>query len=321
MYIAAFIIFIIIILLAFAMKPFKLNTEPQSNPVQDYEQACALVEAAQAEDAEATFLNPVCGTKLLTHGEKTEKVILFFHGFTSCPAQFIQLGEEFFNQGYNVYIPRLPRHGTKDREGNTLKGLTAEMLADFATQAVDIAEGLGSRVIVAGLSGGGSMAIWIAQVRSDVELAVPIAPFLGVGFIPSILNRPLTNLLLMLPNFFQWWDPVNKANRPDSTPYAYLRYPVHSLLENMRLGFSAEAAAKKVRPAAGRIITVSNANDISVSNKVIAEFEKLWSRYGEEDFRSYQFPKELELPHDLISPERPDANTQLVYSKLLEIIH
>ncbi|MBE9475438.1 MAG: alpha/beta hydrolase, partial [Chloroflexi bacterium] len=207
-----------------------------------------------------------------------------------------------------------------DRQGNPLKGLTAEELAEFATRSVDIAQGLGGRVIVAGLSGGGSMTTWLSQERSDVDLAVPIAPFLGVGFIPRILNRPLTNLLLLAPDIFQWWDPKNKENNPNSTPYSCVRYPTHSLLENMRLGFVAEAEAKRARPAAGAILVITNANDDSVNNEIIAEFEKMWLAHGEKFLQTFQFSKEFGLPHDLISPERPDGNIEVVYPKLHELI-
>jgi carboxylesterase len=230
------------------------------------------------------------------------------------------LGQEYFEKGYNVYIPRIPRHGIKDRLGNPLKGLTAEELAEFATQSADIAQGLGERMIVAGLSGGGSMATWLSQERSDVDLAVPIAPFLGVGFIPRILNRPLTNLLLLVPDFFQWWDPIHKENNPNSMPYSYTRYPTHSLLENMRLGFTAEEAAKRVKPAAGAILVITNANDGSVNNDVIAEFEGMWLEHGEQYLQTFQFDKDLELPHDLITVGRPDGNVDLVYPKLHELI-
>jgi carboxylesterase len=318
--ILAIIALIIVILIVLGMKPFKLDSEIGSNPASGYEEAAARINQIQAAEAELAELNPVCATLLLTQGDKVDNVIVFLHGFTSCPAQFAQLGAEYFEKGYNVYIPRLPRHGTKDRQGNPLKGLTAEELAEFATRSVDIAQGLGARVIVAGLSGGGSMTTWLSQERSDVDLAVPIAPFLGVGFIPRILNRPLTNLLLLAPDIFQWWDPKNKENNPNSTPYSYTRYPTHSLLENMRLGFAAEADAKRVRPAAAAILVITNANDGSVNNEIIADFEEMWLVHGEQFLQTFQFPKEFGLPHDLISPERADGNIEVVYSKLHELI-
>ncbi len=316
----AIIALIIFVLIVLSMKPFKLKQEFSANPTSSYAEAAARIEDVQTAEAEIADLNQVCGTRFLTHGEGVENVIVFLHGFTSCPDQFLQLGQEYFEKGYNVYIPRIPRHGIKDRLGNPLKGLTAEELAEFATQSADIAQGLGERVIVAGLSGGGSMATWLSQERSDVDLAVPIAPFLGVGFIPRILNRPLTNLLLLVPDFFQWWDPIHKENNPNSMPYSYTRYPTHSLLENMRLGFTAEEAAKRVKPAAGAILVITNANDGSVNNDVIAEFEGMWLEHGEQYLQTFQFDKDLELPHDLITVGRPDGNVDLVYSKLHELI-
>jgi carboxylesterase len=316
----AIIALIIFVLIVLSMKPFKLKQEFSANPTSSYAEAAARIEDVQTAEAEIADLNQVCGTRFLTHGEGVENVIVFLHGFTSCPDQFLQLGQEYFEKGYNVYIPRIPRHGIKDRLGNPLKGLTAEELAEFATQSADIAQGLGERVIVAGLSGGGSMATWLSQERSDVDLAVPIAPFLGVGFIPRILNRPLTNLLLLVPDFFQWWDPIHKENNPNSMPYSYTRYPTHSLLENMRLGFTAEEAAKRVKPAAGAILVITNANDGSVNNDVIAEFEGMWLEHGEQYLQTFQFDKDLELPHDLITVGRPDGNVDLVYTKLHELI-
>jgi carboxylesterase len=314
------LVLIVVILIVLGMKPFKLNSELSSNPAGSYEEAASRITKIQTAEAKLGELNPMCATKLLTQGEKVDNAIVFLHGFTSCPTQFARLGEEFFEKGYNVYIPLTPRHGTKDRQGDPLKGLTAEELAKFATQSVDIARGLGERVIVAGLSGGGSMTTWLSQERSDVDLAVPIAPFLGVGFIPRLLNRPLTNLLLLAPDIFQWWDPINKENNPNSTPYSYVRYPTHSLLENMRLGFVAESDAKRTKPAAGAIMVITNSNDGSVNNDVIAEFEEIWLAHGEQFLKTFQFSKDFGLPHDLISPDRPDGNIEVVYPKLHELI-
>ena len=121
--IIAIILLIIIILIFLGMKPFKLDSEFSTNPAGTYEEATARIEEIQSEEAELDQLNPVCATRLLTHSEKVENAIVFLHGFTSCPEQFTQLGQEYFDQGYNVYIPRTPRHGIKDRLGNPLQGI------------------------------------------------------------------------------------------------------------------------------------------------------------------------------------------------------
>jgi carboxylesterase len=275
----------------------------------------------QAEEAQLTNLSPECGSLLMTHDEKVENVVVFLHGFTSCPDQFASLGEEYFNQGYNVFIPRQPQHGLQEYDGAPLKGLTAEKLAAFGTEVADIAQGLGERVVVAGLSGGGAVTTWLSQERADIDLAVPIAPFVGVGFIPRPLNRPLTNLILLLPDFHQWWDPTSGMSNPLSAPYSYRGYQMHSLFENLRLGFAAEEDAKKVKPAAGSILVITNANDKSVNNEVVAEFEQLWLEHGEQFLQTYQFEKELDVPHDMITVTRPNNRVDIVYPKLLELIY
>ena len=318
--IIAILILLIVIFIVLSMRPFKLKFEISSHPAGTFEEAVRRVKEIQNAEGKMADLHPSCGTKMLMHGAKVDRTIVFLHGFTSCPAQFAQLGQEYFDKGYNVYLPRTPRHGLKDRLGSQLKGLCAEEMAEFASQSVDIAQGLGRRVIVVGLSGGGSMTTWLSQQRNDIDLAVPISPFLGVGFIPRKLNRSLTHLILLLPDFFMWWDPIQKEKNPNSTPYSYTRYPIHALFENLRLGYVAEAGAGKVKPAAGSILTITNANDDSINNEVVAEFEQIWRGYGEGFLRTFQFPKDLQLPHDLITVGRPNARVEVVYPKIHELI-
>jgi carboxylesterase len=317
---AGIFIALLSLVVVMALRPFTLKATFTPNPAENYAEALALIAAIQTEEAQLD-LHPECVSQLQTHDRKTKTVIVLLHGFTSCPAQFTELGKEFFEHGYNVYIPRTPRHGFDNRRGDPLEGLTAEEMAAFAHQTADIAQGLGERVIVSGLSGGGVMATYLSQEREDVDIAAPISPFLGIGFIPRPLNRPFANLFLALPNFWQWWDPIHKENNPLSAPYSYARYPLHALLENMRLGYATEADAKRLRPASDKIIVITNANDESVNNGVVAEFEQMWKNHGEENLEAFQFEKSLRLPHDLITPTRPEARIDLVYPKLLEIIH
>jgi pimeloyl-ACP methyl ester carboxylesterase len=314
------LVVLLLALVLMASKPFSIDETLSPDPAQSYTEAVSRIETIQAQEGGMADLHPLCETRLLTHGDETEQVIVFIHGFTSCPDQFAQIGQAYFEAGYNVYIPREPHHGIADKLGNPLLNYTAEEMAAFASQTADIAQGLGERVTVVGLSGGGTMATWMAQERADVDLAVPIAPFLGIGFLPRVLNRPLTNLMLLVPNFFQWWDPIKKADNPFSAPYSYTRYPTHALFETLRLGFAVERDSKHQRPAAGSILVITNANDESVNNDVVAEFEQLWHQHGEEFLQTFQFDKSLGLPHDLITPTRPGGDIEAVYPKLEELI-
>ena len=310
----------IILLIILAHKPFSLRETFVPDPAGSYEEAVERIEVILAEEEKIPDLNPDCGTIVMTHDEKVENTIVFLHGFTSCPYQFAALGEIYFNQGYNVLIPRQPRHGLNELDGTPLKGLTAEELAAFGTQITDIAQGLGDRVVVVGLSGGGAITTWLAQERADIDLAVPIAPFLGVGFIPRPLTRPATNLILLIPDIYQWWDPVHEMSNPYSAPYAYRGYYLHALIENLRLGFVAEEDAKRVKPAVERILVITNNHDAAVNNEVVAEFEQLWLEHGEQFLQTYKFDKDLKIPHDMITVTHPNGRTDIVYPRLLELI-
>lgn len=132
-----------------------LSSKP--NPTQDYQTALKAIQGIQeAEDRLA--INPECRTKMLTHSRPTEKAIVYIHGFTNCPAQFDQLGQQLSYLGYNVFVPRMPHHGLADLLTGDLSYLTAEELVKYADSSVDIAQGLGEQVTVVGLSGGGSIA-------------------------------------------------------------------------------------------------------------------------------------------------------------------
>ena len=175
-------------------------------------------------------------------------------------------------------------------------------------------------MIVSGLSGGGTVTTWLAQERSDVDMAVPISPFLGIGFLLAPLTRSLTNLLLLAPDIHMWWDPIHKLENPHSASYSYRGYWLHSLLETMRLGFSAASDAGEVKPAASSILVITNAHDDSVNNTVTAGFVEKWRNHGEEFLATFEFPKDQKLPHDMITYTRPESHPDIVYAKFLELV-
>src|SRR5439155_14264405 len=121
---------------------------------------------------------------------------------TSSPVQFRELGELFFQRGYNVFIPRMPRHGYRDRLSRDHATLTVAEFKAYASHTVATARGLGDHLTVAGLSVSGVLACWCAQRCSEVDLAVPIAPAFGPYGLPFQLVPGLVKLGKALPNLF-----------------------------------------------------------------------------------------------------------------------
>lgn len=317
-----FVLFAVIlfsIFLFILIKPINISDlSSNSNPVSDFEESLLRIEEiCQEEDARGD-LSQAGRSILLHHDRKVENVIIFLHGFTSAPIQFLELGGKFYQRGFNVYIPRQPCHGIADTTTLALKNYDAQVMVDFTGQVIDIVHGLGDRVTIIGLSGGGTMAAWAGQNRGDVYQAGSIAPMLGAGFIPAPLTRILTKLLLRLPDFYMWWDPALKADNPLTEDYQYPGYPIHALGEVLRLAFAVETEAQRNTPRAGKVVMVSNANDVSVSNQKIDHLVSIWKSKGD-NMTHYQFPKELGLAHDFITPTRDGFRGDIVYPTLLEL--
>jgi carboxylesterase len=315
----AFLILFGLLLVAFLWlsippDPGSLASNPR--PVTSYMEAVQRIQALQAE--EGPEYNPVCRLIFMDHGQKTERVIVFIHGYTNCPEQFRQVGEMFFERGYNVLITPQPYMGLADRMNNEQERLTAEQLVAYTDEVIDIAQGLGEHITLAGLSGGGVMASWAAQQRSDLDLAVVIAPGLGYRFLPDFLTTPFSNLFRRLPNFYQWWDPINKL---DIEPYyGYPRFSSRALAELLRLGLVVHAEACREAPLAGAILVITNNADLSVANRRTDQVVDCWQQHGFHSVRTFKFDASLRLEHDLIDPSQTHQRIDIVYPQLLNLI-
>ena len=289
------------------------------NPVSNYEEALVRVKAMQEEDNQ-DLARDVCITKLFDHGTQTEHVIVLLHGFTNCPEQFSELGKRFFDAGFNVFIPRMPYHGLNDRLTNDLLKLTAEDLCGFGDKVLDTAHGLGKKVSVMGISGGGNVAAWLAQNRTDLDFAFPIAAFFGLNSIPAWLMNFFVRLGLIMPNFFMWWDPRTKAENPQSIYYAYPRYPIRAMMEIFRLGTAIKTQADKIPPAAQNIVMVINDAESSVNNPELSKLIETWQTHHKETLNEYHFKKSLKLPHDLITPNPAILSVEESYPRLIQLV-
>jgi esterase/lipase len=286
-------------------------------PAASYAEAVSRVEALRAR--EGAELHPKCRVILMSHGQKTARAVVFAHGYTSCPHQFRPLGERLFNMGYNVLIVPLPRHGLTDRMTEAHGRLSAEELAAYTDEVVDIGRGLGEHVTLAGLSCGGVVTAWAAQTRADLDQAVVMSAALGFQGIRRPLTVASMNAALALPDKFVWWDPVEKDK--GGVDYTYPRYSRRALGQILRLGYAALGRARKWPPGAKSIVVVTNAHDASVDNWAAARLAEAWRRGGARQLRAYEFPEELKLGHDMIDPEAKEAQPEVVFPKLIELIN
>jgi len=289
----------------------------RSDPAVDYEAALARFEQIQAREAAMDELNPICLSKLLTHGQKTEHAIILMHGMTNCPEQFRELAPMFYERGYNVLIPRMPGNGLADPETTTLKDVTAEQLCDCCTDMVDIARGLGGHVTFLGISVGGTMAAWVAQHRADVDLAVLITPEFTISRKLGVrVSRLVMDVFRLMPNLMtQRFQPFTGA-----VGHNYHGFATRGLAQAMRLGFSVYDAARTTKPAAQSIVVITNAADPAVNNTITQKLVQRWRTTGVQSFDSYEFDDSSHLIHDVIDPNQEQQQTALVYPIMLNLI-
>lgn len=285
-------------------------------PMADY--AAALGRFQQIQATEGSELNPVCRSILLTHGQRTERAVVFFHGYTNCPQQFRELGHIFYELGYNVLIPRLPRHGLKDRKVENLSPLKAEELRDCADTSVDIACGLGRKVYVAGLSAGGTLSAWIAQNRSEVTRAILIAPALGfTRHEGTRLQKALALLLPLLPDIQRDWCDFE----PDALGHAYPGFSSRALGQLLRVSVATFAGALDQAPRVQDVVLVTSKSDEAVSDFLAWQLIGLWRSKGLIKFTAVDFPKAMKIEHDMIDPAQKNQQTQIVYPVIVSLLN
>ncbi|MEU4551901.1 alpha/beta hydrolase [Micromonospora violae] len=158
----------------------------------DFDTATRAAEAVIAAEAADPQVRPESRSRLLSHGSRTGKAVLLLHGYTLAPEQYAGLAEEFFDRGYNVWIPRAPQHGTADRRAH--HRVQAGELTTYAAQGWAVAAALGDEVGIVGISGGAVLAAWLAQVPGTVvRHLLLLSPFFGPNprQAPAYAIRPL----------------------------------------------------------------------------------------------------------------------------------
>jgi carboxylesterase len=99
--------------------------------------------------------------------------VLVLHGYTGSPSSMRALAKAFAGAGFHVELPLLPGHGTtpEDLAATTFRdwlGAAEEALARLQADA--------DRVVVAGLSMGGALTVWLAATHPELAGIVTINP-------------------------------------------------------------------------------------------------------------------------------------------------
>jgi carboxylesterase len=208
-------------------------------------------------------LQPSARSYALLHGSRTTTAVVLLHGYTDTPAQFRAIAKGYYDAGANVWVPRAPYHGYNDRMTSDPSKLTPDTVRRWVDTNVDIADGLGTRVVVVGISGGGAAATWAAADRGDVAQTVIISPLLLPKGYPGWVLRPAARAILALPDQYRWWSEKKAADPGEEYP----RYSLHGIASYLLLGERARTAGVDTAPPVrGSVTLVLNGADSYLDN-------------------------------------------------------
>ncbi|HEX5946318.1 MAG TPA: alpha/beta fold hydrolase [Acidimicrobiales bacterium] len=144
---------------------------------------------------------------------------LVLHGFTGNPQSMRGLAEAFGAAGFAVDLPLLPGHGTSVDDMLTTDWSDWSAAAEAAYTA--LAERC-DRVVVAGLSMGGSLTAWLASRHPEIAGIVCVNPALSVpDEIVTALREMLEGGLDRIPAIGgDVADPAGREKAYDATPLA-----------------------------------------------------------------------------------------------------
>ncbi len=149
--------------------------------------------------------------------------VLVLHGFTGNPQSMRGLAEAFAAAGFSVELPLLPGHGT------SIDDMLETGWTDWsgaAEMAFCELESRCEKVVVAGLSMGGTLATWLAARHPDVAGLVAVNPAVepaGEALV-DILRQTLEQGTTVMPAI------GNDVADPDQKELAYEGMPVAPLL-------------------------------------------------------------------------------------------
>jgi pimeloyl-ACP methyl ester carboxylesterase len=255
-------------------------------------------------------------TLAFNHGRRTRDATVLLHGLSASPRQMISLAEALHARGHNVFVPRLPRHGYRDRLSPVLATMDSRQLKACAFDALAIARGMGERVNVAGFSLGGLIAAYVGQVE-DVHSIVALSPFLGVLFLPSRLRMTAARLMLKLPNRFYWWHPILRERQQPE--HGYPRYATHALAHGLSLADELLQRASVDPPLARRLTLVMNRFDPAINNRAIKRLANAWEKTKPQALEVVRLAG-MPIAHDILEPKRYVKVAERVNARLVELI-
>jgi esterase/lipase len=267
----------------------------------------AIAREIQASESQLPLMAQTGGSQFLLHPD-SEKVCLFFHGFTATPEQFAIIGKAFYQAGYHVLIPLLPGHGIAGEwNGDNPPPLPEDqqVYQEFGLHWLEIARSIGEEIIIGGLSGGSTLAAWLALEHPDqIDKALIFAPYLSGS------NKVVDLFVRIFNIYFEWrHDPQVVSFGYDGFAMPALRLFLDMGTEILEKAKSEKAPTQKAAP----MLIVSSESDRAVGNR---EHEKLFNAVVQFQPKSWYvcFDDVLDIPHNMMTQAEGNEYVDLLIS-------
>ncbi|MBW4574295.1 MAG: lysophospholipase [Aphanothece sp. CMT-3BRIN-NPC111] len=252
--------------------------------------AKAIVEKAKAHEDALLLMDESCRTRFFLHSIPTLKVFLFFHGFTATPEQFALIGKVFFDEGYNVLIPLLPGHGLAGNwDGDNPPPLpeNQQVYQEFGLYWLEVAQAVGKEVVLGGLSGGSTLAAWLALERpTEIDRALVFAPYLSGS------NKVVDLFVRIFNIYFEW------KTEPGLAHFGYDGFLMPALRVFLDMGN--DILERSQHSFSAPMLIVSSESDRAVGDN---EHEALFEAVVQHQPKSWyhRFEKVLDIPHNMMT--------------------
>jgi esterase/lipase len=261
----------------------------------------AIIRKTKAYEDALPLMDQTSGSQFFLQPNLSDRVCLFFHGFTALPEQFVPIGKAFFQAGYNVLIPLLPGHGIAgDWDGDNPPPLpeSQEIYREFGLHWLQVAQSLGKQVIVGGLSGGSTLAAWLALERPEqIYRTLVFAPYLSGS------NKVVDLFVRIFNIYFEW------KTEPGLAHFGYDGFLMPALRVFLDMGADVlELAEEKL---AAPMLIVSSESDRAVGNK---EHEALFEAALKFQLKSWylRFDRVLDIPHNMMTQAEGNEHLNLL---------
>ncbi len=257
-------------------------------------------------DEDGLHLRPNTQSLFLQAKGQAKGTVLMFHGYTGAPWQCPELATKFNEAGYNVYAPRMPGHGFADANEvpsgkNIPDSGRREEWNEFIDETYQNAAEMGVPVSAVGLSGGGNVALRLAQRHPEVGKVVAMSPYLGPARstngwkLASLFSalRVADTLSFGLVGRALDLIPYGKNVADPTNPLPGTQGSLGSALAMNLVGYGVDTIEADLQ----LITTEDDALSGEAHNRALFERNGGESRNG-----WYQFRKDENVPHALMSP-------------------